>query len=499
MFLVMKEYSNYDALGLAALVRDRQVAPVELVTAAIERVTALNPRLNAVVHQMHDRALAQAAAPLPDGPFRGVPIVLKDLLSWYEGEPTTSGSRLFRSWKPPHDTEIVRRYRQSGAIVVGKTNTPEFGLTPFTESELLGPARNPWDLSRTPGGSSGGSAAAVASGMVPLGGGGDGGGSIRIPASCCALFGLKPTRGRTPAGPVVGEHWQGAAVEHCVTRTVRDSAAMLDALRGPEPGSPYYAEEPSRPYLEELTRPTGRLRIAFTDAPFLGHSVHPDCQAALADAVKLLESLGHEVIERAPVIDRERFNMSFLTVVCGEVSAELAEAREWIGRAATPDDVEVATWALALLGQQLSAADLSHSLHHLRRVGRSIGAFFQDVDVLVTPTLAMPPFPIGQLQPAAHEKTLMRVLGRLRAGAVLRLLGALDKAASELFDFIPYTPLFNVTGQPAMSVPLYWNSEGLPVGTHVVGQYGDEATLFRLARQLEEARPWIGRRPPVWA
>ncbi|MFN8573682.1 MAG: amidase [Gemmatimonadaceae bacterium] len=499
MFLVMKEYSNYDALGLAALVRDRQVSPSELVASAIERIQALNPKLNAVVHEMFDRAVAQADAPLPDGPFCGVPIVLKDLLSWYEGEPVTSGSRLFKGWKPPYDTEIVKRYRRSGAIVVGKTNTPEFGLTPFTESELLGPARNPWDPTRTTGGSSGGSAAAVASGMVPLGGGGDGGGSIRIPASCCGLFGLKPTRGRTPTGPVVGEHWQGAAVEHCVTRTVRDSAAMLDALRGPEPGSPYYAEEPTRPYLDELSQPTGRLRVAFTAAPFLGHSVHPDCQAALADAVALLQSLGHEVHERAPMIDRERFNMAFLTTVCAEVAAELAEAREWIGRAATPADVEVTTWALALLGRQISASDLSQSLHYLRRVGRDVGVFFQDVDILLTPTLALPPFPIGQLQPPAHEKAMMRVLGRLRAGSVLRLFGALEKAASELFDFIPYTPLFNVTGQPAMSLPLYWNAQGLPIGIHAVGKYGDEATLFRLARQLEDARPWIGRRPSIWA
>lgn len=495
----MKEYSSFDALGLAALVRSRQVSPRELVSAAIERIESLNPRLNAVVHRMYDRALSQAEGELTDGPFCGVPILIKDLLAWYAGEPITSGSRLYRGWIPPYDTEIVRRYRRAGVIVVGKTNTPEFGLTPFTEPELHGPTKNPWDTTRTPGGSSGGSGAAVASGMVPIGGGGDGGGSIRIPASCCGIFGLKPTRGRTPTGPLVGEHWQGAAVEHCLTRSVRDSAAMLDALRGSEPGSPYQTAEPERPYLSEVDAPPGRLRVAFTDTPFLGHTVHPDCRAALADAVKLLESLGHEVVESAPPVDRDPFNLAFLTLVCGEVSADLLEARDLVGRNATPDDVEVTTWALHLLGKQMSAAAFAKATHYLRQASRRVGRFFEHIDVLVTPTVAMPPFPIGQLQPPAHEKALMRVLGRLRAGTALKLLGALDKAAAELFDFIPYTPLFNVTGQPAMSVPLWWNAQGLPIGIHVVSRFGDEATLFRLAGQLERARPWADKHPSIWA
>ncbi len=495
----MKDFCTYDALGLADLVRRRDVSPRELVTAAITLIEAMNPRLNAVVHKMYDRALEQATSDLPDGPFRGVPILLKDLLAWYEGEPTTCGSRLYRGWIPPHDTEIVRRYRRAGVIVVGKTNTPEFGLTPFTEPELYGPTRNPWDTNRTPGGSSGGSGAAVASGMVPLGGGGDGGGSIRIPASCCGIFGLKPTRGRTPTGPDVGEHWQGAAVEHCLTRSVRDSAAMLDALRGPEPGSPYETAQPSRPYLTEVDTPPGRLRIAFTDSPFLGHTVHPDCRAALHDAVTLCESLGHELVESAPPLDRETFNLAFLTMVCGEVSAELMEAKALLGRAATRSDVEVTTWVLHLLGRQMSGGECAKAAHYLRSASRRVGQFFEQIDVLLTPTLALPPFPIGQLQPPAHEKALMRIFGRLNAGAVLKLLGVLDKAASNLFDFIPYTPLFNVTGQPAMSLPLWWNGQGLPIGVHVVGRFGDEATLFRLAGQLERARPWSDKHPPIWA
>jgi amidase len=496
----MHEYSSYDAVALAELVRNKEVTPRELVSQAIANVEALNPRLNAVVHKMFDSALRQADGPVGHGPFAGVPVMLKDLLSWYEGEPITAGSRYFKGWIPPHDTEIVKRYRKAGVIVIGKTNTPEFGLTPYTEPELFGPARNPWDVSRTTGGSSGGSAAAVASGMVPLAGGGDGGGSIRIPASCCGIFGLKPTRGRTPSGPDAGEIWQGAAIEHCLTRSVRDSAAMLDVLSsGPDIGAPYYAPPAEREFLQEVGRPPGRLRIAFTTDPMLGHEIHPDCKAAVADAVALLTSLGHEVHEDTPHIDREKFNRSFLTVVCGEVHADLMEAKALVGRAATVSDVEYTTWALNLLGGQLSAGEFVFAEHFLRRTGRHVGEFFERYDVLLTPTMGLPPYPIGSLQPPKHEQTALKVLGRLRAGRVLDLIGALDKSADKIFDAIPHTPLFNVTGQPAMSVPLYWNSQNLPIGVHFVGRYGAEATLFRLASQLEDARPWKDRRPPVSA
>jgi len=495
----MQEYSSYDAIALADLIRTRQTSPRELVSAAIKNVETLNPRLNAVVHKMFDAALKLADEPAGSGPFAGVPFMLKDLLSWYAGEPIASGSRYFKGWIPPHDTEIVTRYKRSGVIVIGKTNTPEFGLTPYTEPELFGPAHNPWDITRTTGGSSGGSAAAVASGMVPLAGGGDGGGSIRIPASCCGIFGLKPTRGRTPAGPDMGEIWQGAAIEHCLTRSVRDSAAMLDALTGPEVGAPYYLAAPERPFLEEVERPAGNLRIAFTTDPMLGHDMHPDCKTAVADAVKLLESLGHEVVEDTPRIDREKFNRAFLTMVCGELRADIAEGKELTGRDATPDDLEYTTWAINLLGEQLSAGDFVLAERYLRRTGRISGEFFERYDMLLTPTMALPPYKIGSLQPTRQEQALLKVLGRMRAGKVLDLLGMLDKSADKIFDAIPHTPLFNVTGQPAMSVPLYWNAENLPIGVHFVGRYGDEASLFRLASQLEEARPWFNRRPPVSA
>ncbi len=493
------EYSSYDATGLAELVRAGRVAPRELVAAAIEHIDALNPALNAVIHKMYDRALADADGDLPDGPFRGVPMLLKDLTSLYGGEPLTSGSRLFRNWIAPHDSEIVRRFKRAGLIVVGKTNAPEFGLVPYTEPELFGPTRNPWDTARTVGGSSGGSAAAVASGMVPVAGGGDGGGSIRIPASCCGVFGLKPTRGRNPTGPDQGELWRGAAVEHVLARTVRDSAAMLDVLSGPDAGAPYFAAPPDRPFAQEVGAPPGRLRIAFTTHPFLGHNVHDDCKRAVADAVHMLQSLGHELVESAPVVSREEFNLAFLTLICGEVRAEFSDARVALGRPVHRSDVEAPTWALGLLGKQITSGDYASALRYLQRTGRRIGEFFERVHVLLTPTVATPPFRHGALQPPASELAIMKTLGAMHAGVVLRLMGALKRAADTIFDWIPWPPLANITGQPAMSLPLSWNADGLPIGVHFMGRYGDEATLLRLAAQLEAAVPWRDRHPPVWS
>jgi amidase len=492
------EYARFDATGLADLVRAGDASPRELVTAAIEQIESANPSTNAVVHRWFDAALAQADAPLPDGPFRGVPFLLKDLLSWYEGEPITSGSRLFRGWRAPHDTEIVRRCRAAGLVTLGRTNAPEFGVTPFTEPELFGPCRNPWDTARTTGGSSGGAAAAVASGMVPMAGGGDGGGSIRIPASCCGLFGLKPTRGRTPTGPDQGELWRGAVVEHVLTRSVRDSASMLDALAGPDVGAPYATVPALRPYVEEVGAPPRRLRIAASASPLLGHDVDAACVRALGAAVTLLESLGHDVAEAAPTVDREDFNRAFLTVVCGEVRADLDDAQRLLGRVPSRRDVEYTTWALALLGRAIPASTFAGALRTLQRTGRTVGAFFERFDVFVSPTLAAPPVPIGALQPPLSERRLLEVLGALGAGGILRALGALERSAATVFDWIPFTPLANATGQPAMSVPLAWSDDGLPIGIHFTGRYGDEATLFRLAAQLEEAAPWGDRHPPPW-
>jgi amidase len=491
------EYTAYDATGLAELVSQGSASSRELVDAAIARIERYNPRLNAVIHPMFAEARERSQGALGNGPFAGVPFLLKDLLAWYAGEPITSGSRLFQRFVAPHDSEIVKRFRAAGVITLGKTNTPEFGLVPFTEPELFGPTRNPWDTTRTPGGSSGGSAAAVAAGFVPMAGGGDGGGSIRIPASCCGLFGLKPTRGRTPSGPDQGELWRGAAIEHAITRSVRDSAIMLDALAGPDAGAPYFAAPPDRPFAREVDADPGALRIAFTDAALLGHTTHDDCKHALAETVSLLEGLGHTLEEAKPAIDRDPFNEAFLTLVVAELAADLTDAETLLKRKVSRTDLETATWALAMLGDQITAAEYARKLRYLQRVGRAVGQFFTRYDVFLTPTLASPPPPIGSLQPRPNELAMLKLLGRFNAGGVMHRLGALEQAAEKVFDFIPVCPLFNVTGQPAMSVPLCWNPAGLPIGMHFAGRYGDEATLFRLAGQLERARPWFDRRPPL--
>ncbi len=494
---VAYDYEDFDGLGLAELVRRHEVHPLDLVDEAIQRVEALNPVLNAVIHPLYERARQAAQGDLPNGPFRGVPFLVKDLVSTLAGEPMTSGSRFLRGYVPPNDSELVRRYKAAGVVIVGKTNTPEFGIVPFTEPALFGPTRNPWDLERTPGGSSGGSAAAVAARIVPMAGGGDGGGSIRIPSSCCGLFGLKPTRGRNPIGPDIGEAWEGFTVEHVLTRSVRDSAAMLDAVAGPDVGAPYYAPPPERPFLEEVSRDPGRLHIAFTDQPLLGHYVRDDCVAALHATVALLEELGHEVEEAVPDVDGEAIAVAFLTMLAAHVRMDIEKAGRLSGRRLTRTGFEPTTWTLGLLGKAVSASAYVTAVQTMQRAARRVGQFFEGFDLLLTPTLAEPPVPIGALQPTAAELALMKAAGALNAGGLLNALGIIKPIAAKTFDFVPYTPLFNITGQPAMSVPLYWTHSDLPVGLQFVGRFADEATLFRLAAQLEQARPWHDRKPPL--
>jgi len=495
--LPFPEYTQYDGLGLAALVRSGAVSPADLVEACVARIELLNPQLNAVIHPMFEQARRAARAPIPDGPFAGVPFLLKDLVSTVAGEPFRCGSRFLDGYVAPADSEVVRRYREAGLILAGKTNTPEFGLTPFTEPARFGPTRNPWSLGRTPGGSSGGSAAAVAAGMVPLASGGDGGGSIRIPASCCGLFGLKATKGRVPTGPAIGQIWQGAVVEGVVSRSVRDSAAALDAIAGPDVGAPYWAPPPDRTFLAEVSTEPGPLRIAWTTAPMMGRTVDPACVRAVEETVTLLESLGHRVEPAAPAVDGPALSQAFLTMLCGELRGDIADAEQLLGRRATAAEFEPATWALALLGEELSAAEFVQAVRVLERTTRQVGRFFEDWDVLLTPTLSTPPFPIGSLQPTPAERAQLALLGRLNARRLLRWGGALQQAAEQVFEFIPWTPVFNVAGQPAMSVPLAWTSDGLPVGLHFVAGMAQEAMLFRLAGQLERARPWFDRTPPT--
>jgi amidase len=489
------EYERYDGLGLAELVRSRAVSAAELLDAAIARVEARNPALNAVVRTMYDEARASLQAMPADAPFGGVPFLLKDLIAMYAGVPTSAGNRVLRDIPAREDSEIVRRYKAAGLIILGKTNTPEFGLVPYTEPEALGPTRNPWDLARSPGGSSGGSAAAVAARMVPLAGGGDGGGSIRIPASCCGVFGLKPSRGTTPTGPTFGEFWRGFVVEHVLTRSVRDSAAMLDALEGPDPGAPYAAPHRERPLLDEVARDPGRLRIAYTSKPFLGAHVHDDCRRALDDAVRLLAGLGHDVVEAAPQLDGEEFAVAFVTVVAAEARADIELTARFAGRPLRRADFEAATWGLGLLGGAIGSHRYALAVRSMQMATRVVGRFLERYDVLLTPTLADPPPPIGALQPSRQELLLMKTISRLHAGWLLDAFDVVKPLAAKTLAYIPYTPLFNVGGQPAMSVPLYWNAAGLPIGVHFGARLGGEPTLFRLAGQLERARPWAGRTP----
>jgi amidase len=483
-------YADYDGLGLAELVRKGEVQPAELVEEAIGRIEQVNPQVNAVIEKMYDQARKTAAGDLPDGPFRGVPFLIKDIMADHAGVPSRRSSRFLNDYVPERDSEIVRRHKAAGLVILGKTNTPEFGLLPVTEPELFGPTNNPWDLTRNSGGSSGGSAAAVAARMVPVAHGNDGGGSIRIPASCCGVFGLKPTRGRTPCGPDLAEGWQGMAINHVLSLSVRDSAAMLDATAGPEVGAPYYPPPPERPFLEEVGADPGRLRIAYTAKPLLPGKMHLDCVKGLEETVKLCQELGHEMVEAAPEVDGSTFAKAFLTMVCGETRAGIEEAELLVGRKATAADFEPVTWALNLLGRQFSAGDLARALHTLKDSAQRLGYFFEEYDMLLTPTAAMPPLKAGALQPQGGELMAMKFLGRLNAGGLLRIFADIDALAEDTFAFIPCLPPFNATGQPAMSVPLYWNDEYLPIGMQFVGRYADEAALFRLAAQLEQARPW---------
>ncbi len=493
------EYIRHDATALAALVRAGETTPLELIEVAMRRLEAVNPAVNAVVYRMDDEARARTAAVDRGAVFAGVPFLAKDLQSDYAGHPTSRGSRLLVDRVAENDTELVRRVRATGVSVVGKTNTPEFGMLPYTEPALWGPCRNPWALDRTPGGSSGGSAAAVAAGIVPMAGGGDGAGSIRMPASCCGLFGLKPTRGRTPSGPERGESWRGAAIEHVLARSVRDSAAMLDATHGPEAGSPYRIEPPGRPFSREVGADPGRMRIAWTTEPILGSSVHPDCVDAVAGTVKLLEELGHEVVEDTPRVDGPAFARAFVRMMTGELGAEMEDLTNVLGRRPRRGELEPLTLCLGLVSRALSSGDFAHALRILERTGNAVAAFFTDWDVLVTPTVATPPPAIGGLPPRPIEHLQLRMLGAIGSGRLIRMAGLVDRTADSAFDFTPWTPVFNISGQPAMSVPLHWNADGLPIGVHFVARVGDEATLLRLAGQLERARPWFDRVPEIGA
>jgi amidase len=471
------ELARLDATAQAELVRTGELTAVELVEAAIERIEALNPTLNAVVTPVFDRA-ADAARATPAGPFAGVPYLLKDLICEMDGVRLTEGSRFLADYVSHGDQELTVRLRRAGLVILGKTNTPEFGMAPACEPVLFGPTRNPWDLNRSTSGSSGGSAAAVAAGLVPFAHGSDLGGSLRYPASACGLFGLKPTRARTPLGPRYGEIAAGGGVEHALTRSVRDSAALLDATSGPGLGDPYWLPPPARPFTAEVGADPGRLRIGYSARTAEGDLGHPDCVAAVEHAAKLCESLGHEVIV-AELPGLTDIGDPIGTIIRGAVGWILRYWIRHLGRRPGPDEIEPLTRALWEASEEVTAADWLLAVEDTQRFSREVARFLTSVDLWLTPTMSTPPLPIGAMISTAEDPWHSLEV----SGQSVRYAGVIA----------------NLTGNPAMSVPLSWNGDALPIGVHFLGRYGDEATLIRLAAQLEQAQPWADRLPPVHA
>lgn len=478
-------YDRSDAIEIARAVRAREVTASEVLDEAIARADRVNPRLNALAARDYERARESARTTSIDGPLAGVPVLVKDLGPDLAGLPMTMGSRYFASYVPAVDHEFFTRVKRAGAIIFGKTTPPEFGLLPYTESALFGATRNPWDLARTPGGSSGGSAAMCAAGVVPLAHGNDMGGSIRIPASCCGLFGLKPGRGRAPTtGGIIGS----ANVDHALTRTVRDSAAFLDAVRSD--GGPRF--------LDETQRDPAPLRIAVMRGPGLGHGISPESRAALDAAATLCESLGHTVIDDEPSgIDYAAMRYALLLFFASQIGWHLGSGNPTPQRRLKRGDIEPATLAMLTIAQVLALDELTGAVVAQRALRAAFDAFMERYDAILTPTLAAPPVRIGELALTRAEVIQCEVLARLRMPALIRK--AARDISAPMFDWLPYTPIFNLTGAPAMSVPVHWSDDGLPVGVQFAGRFDDEATLFRLAGQLERAQPWRDRRAPVWS
>ena len=467
------EYESYDGLGLAELIRRKAVTPDEVLDAAIARVDARNPALNAVVMELYDHARQAIAAGLPNGPFTGVPFLLKDLGSALAGARTTRGSKFFAALPAQtHDSVHVTRLKQAGLVIYGKTNTCEFGLSLTCEPQLYGPSRNPWDTTRTPSGSSGGAAAAVAARMLPMADASDGFGSIRAPAAACGLIGLRPTRARNTMAPFLGEGMGGLSIEHAVTLSVRDCAALLDATSGPGPGDPYVAPPPARPYLAEVGADPGRLRIAATRIAPNGAPVAADYLRVLRETADLCTELGHEVHDADPAIDRDLVIATFRTLSAVNVLNALQSHPE--GRDPAPDEVETVVFRTMQLAKTIDAASYMRATQAAHRLGRQMAAFHADYDVLLTPAL-------GTLPP--------------KLGWIDMTMDDLDEYWDRVFGFSPFTVWFNLTGQPAMMIPLGQTESGFPIAVQAVARYGDEACLFRLAAQLEAARPWIGRKP----
>ena len=485
-------YQNYDAAGLAELVQKKEVTAAEIVESAIARLERLNPKINAVIHKMYEKARLAAEKITGKEPFAGVPMLVKDISQEIKGEPITCGAKSLRDCLAEEDATFVKRARATGVVFLGITNVPEFALMGTTEPKYYGPTRNPWNKDYTPGGSSGGSAAAVAAGIVPIAGANDGGGSIRIPAAYCGLFGLKPSRGRMPAGPFSGRHWQGASVDHVLTRSVRDSALMLDLIKGYEAGAAFPPPPFDHNYLECVSQgPINKLKIAFCLRSPIGTEVHRECREAAIKAAQLLESLGHIVDEKEAPVDGNKIAQSYMTLYFGEVAADIASLEEVLGRKARMNDVEPATWMLGLLGKVTSSAEWVLSIREWDTAAFEMEAFFEDYDLYMTPTTADPPSRIGEQDMAPKEATLIKLVSSLNLIKAVKKSGFVDNLIKRSLKRTPFTQLANLTGQPAMSVPLHMTMEGLPVGVQFIAAKGREDILYRLAGQLEQTENWI--------
>jgi amidase len=465
-----------DATTLTEMVRRSEISPIELTEAAIERIRLVNPVINAVVTPLFDRGMVDTHNTPSGSPFEGVPFLLKDLLAAYAGVPLSAGSSFLRDFIPTYDSEIVHRYKKAGLIIIGKTNTSEFGILGTTEPELFGPTRNPWDVGRSTGGSSGGAAAAVASGLVPMAHGSDAAGSLRIPASCCGVFGLKPTRARNSLAPDYGDLVSGLWVEHAITRSVRDSALLLDATSGPAAGDPYRAPQPRNSFRHEAGRNPGQLRIALTTTSPTGTSVDSVCIHAALDAAELCSELGHQVTEIALGVDPERLSSAFEVIWAAGTAWTVAHWKRVLRRAPRREDFEPITRMLNQIGQRTTAVEYLEAVCDLQQLSRGIVHELGKYDIWLTPTVATLPPPLGWIQSPLDDP----MLGYERDSV-----------------FCAFTAIPNITGQPAMSVPLFWTSDGLPIGTQFVAEPGGEHLLIRLASQLEEARPWADRHPPT--
>jgi len=468
------DYDQYDGLGLAGLVRDGAVSATELLDEAVQRIERRNPALNAVTYKLYDEARAAIRAGLPDGPFRGVPFLLKDLHLFMKGVVTSNGSSVWRDNVADHDSTLVQRYRNAGLVICGKTNTPELGLNPVTEPLGFGPTRNPWDTSRTPGGSSGGAGAAVAAGMVPVAHASDGGGSIRIPASCCGLVGLKPSRGRIPFGPDKAEGWAGASSSHVVSRSVRDTAAMLDATAGPEPGEAYAAPHYPGSFLDAVGTPPTGLRIAVSREKWGRGRYQPEVLAGIDRTVALLEGLGHRIEEARPDFDGEALGSALFTIIAVNTALAIRQRAAELGCAVDQLPMEEGTGHFVEMGNAVTGAEYAEAIQMNQRVGRLLGQFHQQYDLLLAPTLSRAPVPVGYIGEAPPAEY-----------------------ADRLFGFMGDTGCFNQTGQPSVSLPLHWSDDGLPVGMMFTAAYGNDALLLQLAGQLEAVAPWWDRRPPL--